>query len=219
MLRIDTRGALRALTRDLNDLKRRQVPFALAQTLTGVARAAAKAEMAELPKVFDGPTPFTGRAFAVIPARKTNLVATLFVKDIQATYLAPYIDGGRQVLGAKRAILTPRDLKTNAYGNIPKGKIAALKGRPDIFIGEVKTRGGVIGGVWQRVSAGRSGRRGRRGRVPRGSGRLRLLIQFTRPAEVTHRFPYEAIAYKAVLTGFTAEWERAFARALATARP
>jgi hypothetical protein len=220
--RIDVRADLKGLTRDLDALQRRQIPFASALTLTAVARIAAKAEEAQLAKSFDRPTPFTGRAFGVIPATKSSQTATLFVKDIQAAYLAPYIVGGKQALGSKAAILTPRDLPTNAYGNLPRGKLASLKGRPDIFVGEVKMAGGMVGGVWQRVTVtrGKRGFRKLRGvaQPTRQTGGLRLLIQFTRPATVTHRFHYEQTAAQAVRAALAAEWDRAFARATATAR-
>jgi hypothetical protein len=227
MLQLDIRPDLAGLTRQLNHFQRTQVPFASALTLTSLAKKAAAAETAELGKVFDAPTPFTGKAFAVIPAKKSSLTATLFVKDIQAAYLAPYIQkSGAQVLGRKAGVLKPVDQPVNMYGNLPRGKLASLKGRPDIFVGQVKTKDGAVDGVWQRVTVTRKGRtrtrgKGRRGRIySPEQGRLRLLIRFADPVEVgsKHPFPYEATAAKTIRANLKPDWEASFARALRTAR-
>jgi hypothetical protein len=223
MLKLNLRPALKQLSRDLDRLQRHQIPFAAAQALTATARDAAEVETKALPTEFDNPTPFTLKAFGVIPARKHNLTAVLFARDAQAKYLEPSAFGGRQVLGSKRAILTPRDLATNQYGNLPKGKLQALRGRPDIFIGEVKTKHGTVGGVWQRVNVTRQGKV-RRGKAQRGSayapgaGQLKLLIQFTRPSTVTKRIPYDVRVKRTVAARLQPNWNKAIEAALKSAR-
>jgi hypothetical protein len=209
----------------LDALAQRQIPFAAAGTLTDVAKAIAAAERGQMAKSFDRPTPFTLNAWGVIPARKSSLRAVVFAKDIQAAYLEPYVHGGAQVLGSKAAMLTPRDVATNQYGNLPRSKLASLQGRPDVYIGTLTTKSGAtIGGVWQRVGVTRAGKL-RRGKARnRGAiysptqGRLQLLVQFTRPATVTHRFPFAAVALAAACREVGPAWRRNLARALATAR-
>lgn len=192
---IDVTANVKAFRRQVEAIHRDQIPFAAARALTATARKVAEAERAGLPSTFDRPTPFTLNAFAVTPARKNTLVARVFAKDIQARYLAPYIDGGQQVLRAN-AILQPVDILLNAYGNIPRGKLQQLKGRPDIFIGSRKTKAGsYIGGVWKRTVPPKIGRH--RGHVtPRG--RIQLLIRFGDPREVRQRLPFEARARQVV---------------------
>ncbi|MDR3513768.1 MAG: hypothetical protein P4L73_19195 [Caulobacteraceae bacterium] len=225
MLEISVRSDIKRLSADLNKLAQQQIPYATALALTDVAGQVKTAEQALFRADLDQPTPFTVNGLGVKPGRKADPVATVFLKDIQAAYLAPYIDGGQQVLGSKQAILTPRDLTTNQYGNLPRGKLASLKGRPDLFVGMVKTRGGQeIGGVWQRVSVTRTGKT-KRGKIAnRGRaysptlGRLKLLIQFTRPATVTHHLPYYETAKRVIAAALPAAWSRALDKALATAR-
>jgi len=208
-LRVD----LRDFRRGLDDMAKRQLPFAAALALTETARAVAEAESAALPEVFDRPTPFTGRAFGVIGARKSNLTAMVFAKDIQAAYLAPYETGGVQVLGNKRAVLTPVDAKTNAYGNLSRGQLAKLKARPDVFVGAVKLKDGrTLNGVWQR-SAPVKGLRG-----ANRTGHLKLLIAFTNPKPIAPRFDYQARAAATVARVFPPALRRALVRAQATAR-
>lgn len=225
-IRIDDRDVRRALTA----FQQRQLPFASAQALTAVARRVAEAETAALSRVFDRPTPFTKRAFGVTPARKSNQLARVFAKDIQAAYLAPFEFGGTQVLGKKQAILTPRDLQTNQYGNIPRNKIASLKGRPGVFIGTVTFRSGQsVAGVWQRGQRGTQRKVGRRGGRYGAKGKLndygvgqktslKLLIQFTAPAQVTQRLGYFQRAADVVKASWRHEFDSALAKALSTSR-
>lgn len=218
MLKLDVRASLMDLSADLRGLRRVQIPFATSLAVTQLAREIAAAETTGLAETLDNPTPFTLRAFGVVAARKSNLTAWVYAKDIQATYLAPFAFGGTQVLGKKRAILTPRDLATNAYGNIPRGRLASLKGRKDVFIGEVKTKSGMIGGVWQRVPGLKIGKRVRGRKQLRAPGRLKLLVQFTRPATVTRDLHYEDRARRVLDHRLTPIWQAALAKALATAR-
>ena len=145
---IDTRAAMKDLQRGLTRLQTEQIPYATALALTDIAGRIAWSEQLQLSKTFDNPTPFTRKAFGVRPARKSSLTATVFAKDRQAAYLEPYTFGGKQVLFSKKAILTPADINLNAYGNLPRGKLKSLKGRPDVFIGAVRSkRGQMLNGV------------------------------------------------------------------------
>lgn len=231
MFDISIRSDLDKLSAQLTGVARRQVPFAMAQTVTGVARAVATAERDNFAKTFDRPSPFTMNGIGVIPATKASLTAVVFVKDIQAAYLLPYEVGGPQVLGRKQAMLTPRDIRLNTYGNIPRNRIASLKGKPDVFVGTVKFKTGKeISGVWERGERGRQrGRRGRRTGRYGGKGLLNdygvgqkttltLLVQFTRPAQVTHPLHYRAHAAKVAAASIPLQWNTAITKALATAR-
>lgn len=222
MIQIDVRRALRDLKRDLGRLRTDQIPFATAQALNATAARVAQAETAALAETFKDPTPFTLRGMAVLKARKTDLVARVIMKDTQAKYLESYLDGGPQYLGSKRAILKPVDIKLNAYGNIPRGKLAQLKARGDIFIGPVTIHGQTINGVWLRPSVSKTGGgHGRRGvtKTKAAPGRLTLLIRFDDPKPVSLRLPYGQRAEAVVARWLAPDFEAAYARAIATARP
>ena len=212
---------MKPLTRGLNDLAQRQVPYARTLMLNDLARQAAKAENEGARETFDRPTPFTERAFTFTPAAKARPVSVVLAKDIQASYLAPFGDEGdhRQVLGPKRGVLTPKAIPLNAYGNLPKGKIAALKGRPDVFIGAVKTKSGVINGVWQRQTQAQRNRRRRKVGLPaQPMGGLKLLIRFTDPVEVHGRLHFAERAERVVRAAAPAAWTSAWAKAWTTRR-
>ncbi|MGZ3272389.1 MAG: hypothetical protein ACXU82_03905 [Caulobacteraceae bacterium] len=225
MITIDMSKSMRELRRSFDGLRREQFPFAAALALTRTAGHVAETETDGLSETFDKPTPFTQRAFGVKPARKHDLTATVFARDIQAAYLEPFIGSGIQVLGHKRAILAPRKIGLNQYGNIPRKKIASLAGKPGVFIGKVTFKSGVtISGVWQRPDAGerKAGGHGTKGdtqhKVKGVRTGLQLLVQFEDPVAVKPRLPYEERARKAVDKHLLPELDKAMTQALATAK-
>lgn len=208
-----------AWARKLDAWQRRQIPFAMAGALTDVARQVQAAETAALSEVFDNPTPFTKRAFAVTAARKSNLVAVVFAKDIQAAYLAPYGEhgSGRQLVGAnRRAIPVPMKAGVNQYGNLPRGKVKLLLAKPGVFSGRIETKSGqVISGIWQRIppKAARGRRRG--GAV---EGGLKLLVRWSDGAPVHQRFGFQDRARRLAMAQMRTAFASAWGRALATAK-
>lgn len=71
------------VTDALNDVARRQMPFALARTLTAVAGDVQAHLKRQLPVAFDRPTPFTERGIFMQRAEKTNLTATVYFPNSQ----------------------------------------------------------------------------------------------------------------------------------------
>jgi hypothetical protein len=209
LFEINIRTDVERFGKTLDDFARRQLPFATALAITALARKVQAAETAALPEVFDRPTPFTMRAVGVVPATKRKPEAIVFIKDIQAAYLAPYEFGGKQIPArpGNVAVLTPKAIRLNQYGNIPYGAVARLKGKGNTFVGAIKSKSGeTISGVWQRQPG------------PRG-GRLRMLVRFTDPREVTKHFQYHARAEAIVRKNFEPEMRLALQRAIATAHP
>lgn len=233
MFDISIRADVKALERKLSDLAYRQMPFATAQALTALARDVQGAEKKALPGVFDRPKPFTENAIGVIPARKDNAQAMVFMRDITAAYLEPYEFGGKNKLNS-RALLKPVDAKgdLDQYGNLPRNYLAKLKARSDIFIGVVKTKdGGEINGVWQRTvgegtkSVGVARVNKKTGAVRIGktatrlntSGHLKLLVKFTDAHEATQHIDWFKRAEQIVRANYGRRMGEALARAVATA--
>ena len=221
--RLDVRQGLKDLSRDFDAFQRQQLPFATAMALTSVATLVRDAETAALSTTFKEPTKFTLNAFAVRPARKSSLTATVYARQRQAAYLEPYGPGGsgKQALGTKKGILGPRDIQLNSSDDIPAGTLKKLKARPDIFIGPVTLKDGrIINGVWQRATAApEPGKRRVKGaKLANTSGKLKLLIQFEDPKAVKPRLPYGTRAAEIVAKHMIAELKTALDKAIATAR-
>lgn len=212
------------LQKSLSALEKQQLPFAIAKTLTAVAKNAQAAEKEAMPEVFDRPTPFTVNSVGVKGALKANLEARVFIKDIAAAYLEPFEFGGNhKLLGSGRTWLNPKD-KTllNQYGNFSKTALKRLQARPDIFIGSIKTSSGeTIGGVWRRPpSAKVTKARGKRGSVVQGSprGHLKLLVRFGDARPVRQHLEFGERAFEVVDATFDRELEKAMRDAVSTAK-
>src|SRR5471032_1598521 len=107
MMDISIRSNLQDVSRSLSAFAQKQLPFAGALATTALAKRVQAKETKAFTRVFDRPTPFTMKAIGVKPARKTDLIATVFVKDIAASYLAPYEFGGVKKLNGQ-AMLVPK---------------------------------------------------------------------------------------------------------------
>ncbi|MBK1842441.1 hypothetical protein JHL17_34105 [Azospirillum sp. YIM B02556] len=217
MIRIDVKLDMKGLQKSLDDFQRRQIPFALAKTATGVAKQVQKAETDAISDIFDRPTLFTQRSVGVKAARKSDLTATVFVKDIAAKYLEPFELGGKHFLPPSKrggTLLNPKAAQLNQYGNLSKGQLRRLTGRADVFVGAVKTRGGAtVSGVWQRPAAA-----GAKGRGLNRGESLKLLVRFGDALPVKQRLGYRERAQQVVQATLRTEFEKAVGDALRTAR-
>jgi hypothetical protein len=228
MFEINIRSDLKQLERQLSDLAYKQLPFASAQAMTGLAKMAAKAEQENMGKVLDQPTPFTIKSVVVKPATKADQEAELYVKDIAAAYLDPYEFGGRNKgVGSRDAFFRPANIDLNQYGNLPKAKIAQLKARSDVFIGTVKAKNGeVINGIWQRVAkqaivtrpAGKGTKKTVTRRGLNATNHLRLLVRFEDPHPVRQHLGWFDIARRVVNANLDRVMGQALAKAMASAR-
>ncbi|WP_175867874.1 hypothetical protein [Burkholderia diffusa] len=224
MFKISVADDIAKIRKSLTDLEKRQLPFATANALTALAKNAQAAEKEAMPEVFDRPTPFTVNSVAVRGARKSNLEARVFIKDIAAAYLEPFEFGGNhKLLGSGRTWLNPKDkTQLNQYGNFSKTALKRLQARPDIFIGNIKTSSGeTIGGVWRRPPSARVTKvKGKRGSVVQGSprGHLKLLVRFGDARPVKQLLEFGERAFEVVNDTFEREFEVAMNQAIATAK-
>ncbi|MCF0361958.1 hypothetical protein L0F48_06235 [Klebsiella pneumoniae] len=137
-------ASLKDLSRQLKQLQK-QIPFATAQAMTSVVRDIAAAQKVALGRKLESPTPFTVNSVGSAGARKNNLRAKVFVRDVAAEYLEPFEFGGEHKLNSQ-ALLNPKNIKLNKYGNMPRNKLSQLKAKPNVFAGEVNG----VDAVWQR---------------------------------------------------------------------
>lgn len=218
---LSIKSNINVVTRDLDRLERQQIPFAQATAVNSLAALVQNAEKQEMRTTFDGVTPFTLGGVKVSRARKSDPTATVFLGAIAEQYLAPFISGGRHFLGTKRGLLNPKNLTLNRYGNIPVGRLAALKGESDVFVGSIKTkRGATISGVWQRPAKDPKQKRRKGAPVtPNRSGHLKLLIRFTDPQDVRQRLKWFETAADGLSRNADREMDLAMKMALATAKP
>ncbi|HCR5063836.1 TPA: hypothetical protein ONC11_004143 [Enterobacter asburiae] len=211
---------IRELSGHLQKLQK-QIPFATAQALTSTARKIQAAEKTALSRKLENPTPFTVNAVGSVGARRDNLVAKVFVRDIAASYLEPFEFGGDHKLNSQ-ALLNPKNIKLNKYGNLTRNKMAQLKAKPDVFVGEIDG----VNGVWQRKKATKGKKNAkRRKRSQNGTRQPRqkqtapkLLVRFGDALPVKPVLGYMDRAQAMAANLMQTELSRAMAAAMASAR-
>jgi hypothetical protein len=237
---ISVRTNLREFSRQVDNFQRRQIPFAAARALTDMANAAKARVTADLPSTFDRPTPFTNRAVKIVPATKGNLRAVVTVQPIQAEYLQLEETGGTRTAAMNtrnkaRALLEPRGLRLNAYGNIPNGAMARLrKGYEAVKLqrkanvearraapkGEKRAaaRGVYSGYVY--IKGGSKQAHGNPGGMFKLSRfKLFRLTGFAKDAQYKPRFHFRGTVVGVATRGFNGAMAKRLAEAMKTARP
>ena len=194
------------LTKNLTAMQRQQVPFAIAQTLNGLADDAAKAITVQMDRYLDRPTSFTkkayvgGRGFKGKRATKKTLEAILIPGDIQAKYLKFQIAGGTR-LPDQKAILVPTKLAPkNKFGNLSRGnRKRMVAGGADFF--SAGNREGKTPGIYKRVG-----------------NRIQPFAFYVDDARYEASFPIEKIAGGVVRNNMPRRFRDALAKAMASAR-
>ena len=204
------------------DKLERQIRFGVARGLTNVAKRAVEDVTAELPSVFDRPTPFTMRAIGSSWATKETLVSTVFVKREQLEYLGLEIEGGERRPEPGKPVNVPgQQASLNAYGNLPRRAIKRYIGQKNTFVADGKGKEAHLKpGVYRRSKAGarKAGGRGTKGSLNASTSSLTLLVGFKPEAVYAPRFDFVGIVERSVARNLERELDAAVGQALATAR-
>lgn len=145
MLTLSVASDARAIERELDTLKKKQVPFAASQGINRLARQAVDVDLpAEMDKVFDRPTPWVKRGFAWKKSTPRSLTAEIFARDSAGKgnpawkSLGPEVFGGTRNMKrferALQATLGPdfgftvpgRGATLNQYGNMSAGQVEQI---------------------------------------------------------------------------------------------
>ncbi|EOG8130199.1 hypothetical protein ACLIVN_001081 [Klebsiella pneumoniae] len=212
-------ATLKDLSRQLQQLQK-QIPFATAQAMTAVVRQIAAAQKVALGRKLESPTPFTVNSVGSSGgARKNDLRAKVYVRDIAAGYLEPFEFGGVHKLNSS-ALLNPKNIKLNKYGNVPRNKLSQLKTKSNVFIGDVNN----VNAVWQRRKP-KPPKRKRAKRSPNGTRRPKpkqrppkLLVRFGDALPVTPVLGYMDRSKAMAEALMPAALSRAIADAIKTAK-
>ena len=223
-MQIDIRSDVKQLTKSLNRIQRKQIPFATSKALNATAFDVRKTLQDALDIHLDAPTAYTKRGVQVEKSTKKNLVAKVGFRSksfgkgkgsvTQAEYMKRQISGGlRLPKGQAIPVPVPKNMKPNKFGNIPRGKIDRLLADKDrYFSGEPKGRKGASG-IWQRMPAN-----SKRAKSKNKGGRIRMVIAWEPKAQYSPRFPFRQVVAKTVRTNFKLRFETSIKQALGSAR-
>lgn len=232
-----------AVARRLTDVERRQLPFALARAMTLTAKDAQKAVTDEMRRVFDRPTRYTINSTFIKPARKTDLTATLAVREFggkgtaAANFLEPQIKGVRRKLKRfERSLqsagqmpkytyaMPGQRVRLDRYGNVSRGTITKV-------LSALKATSDASQRATASVRSAKTQARNRyvaftkpRGRlVPgvyqrRAGGGLSPIFVYTRAPRYRKRLRFWEIANATASMRFPMQLRRSLAMALRTAK-
>jgi hypothetical protein len=217
MLGISVKADVARTVRGLNNIAKSQLPQAIKLALDDVAEQAKIAERANIQKVFKHPRPFTVNSPAVKRATKQNLTAIVYVRDKTAKYLEPYEFGGVHVLPGT-ALLNPKDIRLDQYGQLTKGTPARLKANPEVFVATIKG----ITGFWKRYRVRGRDAQGKPAKNKRGEAiwvnKVKLLLRFGDALPVKEHLDFRVRALAVVKANFVQAFKTAVAKTIATAR-
>ena len=211
---------IKEVTKHLNVIQKKQIPFAASMAMNKVMFGLQKAEKKAVDREFDGATNFTKTGFIVVKADKRNLTAELYINNAQgkerASYMQHEIDGGTRH-PKRKAIAIPREKnftgKTTQAGNFRKGAIDKFKNdKAKYFFGKPKGRPSASEGIWERY--------GRSGTGTTSGARIRQVALFTKYAKYKPLFPFYELGNKVIMGrgGFKKHFEKAMQYALRTAK-
>ena len=201
-MRLNIKSNVREVERGLNDVARRQMPFAVSVAINDVLRNIKRNSEKRLKRNLDRPTPFTLKSFGIRFANKRSLTGRVFVKPVQSRYLKWAEDGGsRSPRG--RAIVVPVKQRLNKYGNMPKGALRRAMAKPTVFAGTPKGRPGAAG-IYQRLG--------------KANAKLKLLASFENVARYKPRLGFKVGARRTAEARLPGAMYRALKQAVANAR-
>lgn len=134
--------------KNLDDIEREQLPFALALAATRTAQDIQKAEKKLIAQTFDRPTKYTLNSVWIKSATKKNPTAAVWLKDDwssglggnnAAEYLSPHIFGGprtakkfekamrrKGLLKLNQFVIPANSAKLDRFGNVSGGQIGKM---------------------------------------------------------------------------------------------
>ena len=210
-MRISVVAETKKLTKHLNRIQKKQIPFATSKALNDVAFDARSFIQKSLPRKLDRPTKGIISSVQVEKSKKKNLVAIVGFaglgfkptkwKESPAKIMRRHIEGGTRS-AKSTAIPVPiiKNIKLNKFGNLPRTKIKTLLGKPDkYFSGKPKGRDA---GVYERIKT-----KNKRG--------LKMLVNFEKTTQYQGgRFPLRKIVEAAVRSKYRKRFDAALKFAL-----
>jgi hypothetical protein len=196
------------VTKSLNRIQRRQIPFATSVAINDTAFGLQKEIKRQMPMKLDRPTPWTVSGVMVLKSKKTDLQAFVYMAGARGLpkesadrnkYISYQVNGGTRYPKKSKIPIPSKNLKVNKYGNMPRNKIRSLIKQKDVFVGNVKG----IDGIWQRN---------------KNNNGIKLMVLFENTSDYRPRLPFNRIGQGYTASKFTPNFQRALAMALARAR-
>ena len=197
-MEISVRTNVKDVSRTLNRIQRRQIPYATSVAINETSKKLVAAEKKQMERKLDRPRPQTIKALRIFQyAKKTNLVARVGFPEWASRYMA------YQVYGGTRPVTTVVPMNQyggalNNYGSIPGRKQKGWAKRRKQFFVESKGKTLLM--------------------RPKGRDDQIVVGVVAKNPVYKKRFPFYKIADGVVTRVFPKEFSKALKQALATAR-
>jgi len=222
------------LTKHLNRIQKKQIPFATSKALNDVAFDSRSFIQKSLPRRLDRPTKGIISSVQVQKSKKKNLVATVGFAGLgfkstkwsesPAEIMRRHIKGGTRSPKQLPHLRIPSDtkgggLKLNKFGNIAgkKGKLQKMLGNKDQFFSGIPKGDYSMkdAGIWERTP--RNSKR-KSNKKHQASGKIVQRIAYEPYADYSSRYPFEKIVQLAVNKNYKKRFNRALIKALRSAK-
>lgn len=206
-MKIDIKHDLKKITKHLDDLQKKQIPYATSLALNDLAFQLKDELSDEMEKKFDKPRKFTLNAFRVKKASKRRLRAVVYLHPSRS-YLDMQFTGGKQRPSDGASVLTTPQHKSmfkSGSNDLRRGKIGRLLGSKKAFRGTPKGKPGGPSGVWQRMGT-------------KKKPKLRFLAAYTTTRTFRRRIDLRSKADKLVKKQFRRAFHRGMTKAMRGAR-
>ena len=219
-MKIDLRNNIKEVTKQLNRVQKKQIPFAAMLTINELAKDLSKKGGTGVigkatgkkfkKKSGTGAMKFTKRNFFYKQASKQSLTATVYWDDRNADYMKFMVFGGTRV-PAKSALAIPTKhakKHLNSFGNFREGAInTLLNDKSKYFKGTPKGARFDSEGIFERYGR----------KTKKGGQKIRMLVAFEKDAKYKPVFPFEKIVTSYVASkkhGFEPKFRKHLAKAL-----
>lgn len=180
--------------RRLDSIQRKQVPFALANTINDLLFEGRKEETQAMTKHLHKPSPFTKKGLQVQKANKRELVGVMLIPENRWKYMKWQVEGGTE----SGTHSVPVNAKTKASGSMGRGGVARLLRRKNVRVMRISGKSGVY-------QANRD-------------GSLKLLVHFASSATYKPKYPYGDATQRNINQRAETLMAKNLARALRTAK-
>ena len=245
-MQLSVHADTKVLTKHLNRIQRKQIPFAVSVALNDTAHNARTAVYVTMRRVFSNPTTYTvpknilkkksrTGSLYLRPSNKKDWTAEVGIKDFgkgaALHYLSPHIRGGGRkpklseaamrrsgVIGGNRYI-TPADVSKNKHGNVTKGTMTKILSGVKSLPGAAK---GSVNRQKNKHFIMRLGGRGSETGIWERTSKTKIKKLFnvtSRQPKYRKLFDFEKIVTKTMNKRYTRNFKKALDHALRTAKP
>ena len=234
MLKINIEKEMKGLTRYIDDIARKQVPYATSRALNQVTKDAKQAEIETMKRVFNNPVRYTLNSLRLKFSTKSNLKTEIAIEEYggkgtsPSDYLTPNIRGGfRKPKRSEKLLYNIGKLGAGQY--ITPGSAARLTGSGKVSSGwmqqvlsglkaQTDSRQNSRGGKASRYFIGKPGR-GAFGIYEHVGRAIRCVFKVINKApNYKKRYPFNETCQNTVRNNFPTAFSSAMKQAMATAR-